>query len=596
MKVAIKNILVVLSVLISMNASLFLAGNLAGAGQIPAVLREMPADAMVVIATKPLADINSRVDVFIHQIGIVPPETPIDLVQNLKTQLANQIGAPVTIDGSKGMGVAIMDMTNANQAYVAFIPVLDAQKVVDAIVNKVDAGGGIWNVPGKGSLKVAGQYLLIAGKAELLADIAQMPKGVKLTPAENQLFARSDIAAKIKLDTLTQMIRPMAMGALTSDPNMLKYPSLIKIATMAIDRVSELQSIALGAHLGKDGINLNINIQATPGSILAKALSNHPTINISSLANLPAKNALAAYAISCNPKPTIDMLSAILDTIAADETLAQKINPADIKELKDILTRMYTLFTSGSFALYQSGVPSVPGDPAMKFAYVGEFANLAKIMQLYTPMCSLITKISTQAGFPIILDYKKNVGQVNGLSYDDIIVDLSQLPLPAQTMQGIALSYGGNAAFTEQFCQLDDKRMALGFGSGTLKEAIDLAKNTPAGMDKLPEIAQAALNLPRQANLLVFVDINQYIKMMTKTFMAQSRVPGNEGMGMMVGMMSMMFSQVNGTLGTAIILEDGAIKTDTFIPTQLIQSVVQGFQAMRRPPAGVPMQSPPPTQ
>jgi hypothetical protein len=562
-----------LTMMILLTANLGLAQTSPSGSQEPAVLKEMPADSAVVIACYSIDSLSKKLNLFAQQIGMLEPGSPA----KVEEVIWQQWGLTGMIDASAGFGVCISDITNANETTIMFLPVLDGNSAMQSI-GAVEVAGStdIRQVPMGPVVKMAGRYLMMAENAEILNALGQKPKGVKLSSSAVEIFAKSDVAVTINLAGLMPKVKEKILKEMTSDPEIQKHPSIVKVINMATDRLSELQSASVGILLGEEGVNLKTNVQAAPNSTLAKYLSNHPTTDISKLAKLPGQNFILAGAVNFDKKMFVDMAGAVIDAIAGDPSLSEKINQADLKELKALLPQMCN--SVGTVAMYAPGVAADPG-AVPKQIIIGDFEDTKQAMESYGQMCSLITKISTQAGFPIKMTYKKAAGEIDGVSYDEITTDMSEFPMPDEAKQGMTAAYGGQPQFSQQFALLADNTLVMGMGQDALKEAIALVKNKTTGLDKNPEIIKAAKNLPSRANALFLVDVGKYMQMASGIVQAQMQAQGDQGMNPMV-MISMMLGQIKESVGASLILEDGTIKGEVAIPIDMIKSAAQMVQMM----------------
>ena len=581
MKNTTTKVMAFLAVLILLNATVLQAGA-------PAVLGQMPAGATAVVATKPLAGLNGKIDAFAHQIGIVPPETPMDMVAVMTAQLSISMGGQINIDRTKGAGIAVMNLMAPQQSFVAYLPVVDVEKLIGSLANKESAGTNIWKVREDMCLGSAGSYLLIAPNVTALTQATAGAKGVKLTAAESQLFSQSDVAATTRLESVVPMLKGMAMAGIAGNAELQKYPNWVALLTKSLDRVCELESTGLGLLMGQQGVNLKLNFQAVAGSVLAEYMSGHDKAGLSRLAKLPSNDYIYAFSGSFDNKIFLDPIKAFLDAAMADPRFAGKLDAKDMDRAMELLKEMYVLTDGFAEALY------LPSDGATAAGLivmaVATYADAAKSLSKLTEFASVATKISEQMGYKLIFSYNKNAGKVGGLSYDELVVDFSGLPLPPKMMQSLGTVYGtGMPVFKEQVCLMSDDVVAVGLGQGCIDQAVAAAKDGPAGLDKQPGIANAAANLPSKANTYVFFDVSKYLKWYSQILQGsmqgmsqqdpQSQQQAQQ-ITMMVNMLSMVAGQMKGSVGSSVILEDGGLKTDTFVPTELLQSGTKSVQQM----------------
>jgi hypothetical protein len=561
----------------------------------PAILQEMPGDCQIVVATQPLAALSKKVQSFAQKAQLqMNPNEPL----NLAEMIADELGIPGQVDGTRGAGLCVQDVSRFEQTMVAFLPVLNSGTAVTQMgAQKAEGISGIWTLPDEGVfLKPAGKYLLVAENSEMLTGLAQRPKGVQLTPVQQELFSKSDAAGLIKLGALLQQVKPMILGAIAEEEEIQKHPAFGKIITMAVDRLVEVDNAALGVRLADEGISVSIQGQAQANSTLAKYLSNHPMTDTSVLGKLPKSNFIFATAAQLDYKLLFSPFEAIIDAFAADTSFGEKLDPAELKQLKSMLTKMGEAMGSGatSQALY---MPEAGGSGGMKVVELSSHsANMTVVTDTWAQMCPLITRMTERAGFKILLNYQKNAGTVEGLSYDEFSLDLSELPIPAEAMQGLAMAWGGQAKLTEQICNINPNLTAVAMGPGAIQEAVKLGKSGQGGLNQDPAITKTAQHLPPQANMLGFVNVGPYLQWAMSSMMP---TPGGQpGMNPMA-MLAPMFANIKGTVGVSAVIKQGRVEGELFLPTELVQSSVGAFMGMmmmmQQPPPGMqqPGQQPP---
>ena len=593
MNVKRKTLVIFTSVLILSAAVLMPAATAVGA-ELPAVLKEMPADAMVVVACHSLSDFSQKVGTFVQKLGIMPPEAP---PVNLEQMLGGKLDLADKIDGSGSFGICVLNVMTANETTVMFVPVHNAAEEMKAL--NATAVEGVSNVfkSEKGPfLKPTGKYLLLGENAEILTSLGQMPKGVKLNPAAHKLFAESDVAAAINLTTLMPIARGMIMGEVMANEEIQKHPSLPKIINMAMDRMVELQGAAVGGLLSDKGISLKYNVQAAKGSTLAKYLNNHPTTDVSGLAAVPDGRFIMAQCYKFNPRLLIDPVNAIIDAVAADASLSEKVDADALKKLKTVISSLYSLGSSGAQGGYLSNTAAPTSGAMPNMVAINSYrGNVGEITKLLAQACPLLTDILNKAGLTLPIIYKSNAGEAGGLSYDEVSVDLSKLPLPPEAMQAFTSNpmWGTGAAMKWYYCKSGSNKMISAMNPALLDEGAALIKGGST-LSNNADITEVAAELPRQANAYGFVHVGNYIQMAVSMMQAQMQTQGNQQPNLMMGMMSMMgtmFSQIKGSVGASCILTDGGVNMEVFVPHSLIQNTANTVKMMMdsmMPPGGRP--------
>jgi len=595
MNVKSKTLVIFTSALILLAAVLMPPATAVGA-ELPVVLKEMPADVMVVVACRSLSDFSQKVGSFVQKLGIMPPEAPpVNLIEQmfsgeLKLKLAGKI------NGAGSFGLCILDVMTADKTLVAFVPVHNATEAMKALnATAVEGASNVFKIKDRKFLKPAGKYLLFGENAEILVSLGRMSKGVKLYPAAHKLFAESDVAAVINLTTLMPIARGMIMGGVfgcggvMGNEEIQKHPSFLKIINMAMDRMVELEGAAMGGLLGDKGISLKYNVQAAKGSTLAKYLNNHPTTDISGLAAVPDGRFIMAQCYKFDPRLMIDPVNAIIDAVAADASLSEKVDAAALKKLKTVISSLYSLCSSGMQGVYLPNTTAPAGGTMPNMIAINSYqGNAGEITKLLAQACPLLTDILNKAGLTLPIIYKSNAGEAGGLSYDEMSIDLSKLPLPPEAMQALSSNpmWGTNAKW--YYCKSGSNKIISAMSPALLNEGATLVKNGST-LSNNADITEVAGELPRQANGYAFIHVGNYIQftasMMQAQMQAQAQMKaqGNQQPNPMMGMMSMMgmmFSQVKGSVGVCYILADDGANMEIFVPHSLIQNVANTAKMM----------------
>jgi len=559
-------------------------------GNTPEVLSQMPASAMLVVVTKPLDSLNGKVNTYIQQPGTTAPgtEEPFNITQMLMGEVSGVLGAPVTIDGTKGIGITLLNIMAEKKSIVAYIPVTDIKGLIDSLANKEAAAGGFWKVNNL-YIGTAEPYLMVTDDSNIPVQLGQTPKGVKLTTAQTELAGRSDIVAVIKLNELMQTARGKITAKVMSDPNMQQHPSMTQLANMTADRLGELQSAAIGVQMTAKSVNLHINLQTQEGSKLAQFLSNQPMLDISSLQNLPLGDFMAAGYASMNPKSFIGPVDAVFNALINDPTVTDKVGKDNITELKSLMDQSMNIGSQGgSFAMYLP-TAGTPGPLQRDFIGINicTAEYLAQYQQLQQKMLPLMSKILQAVGLNLPMTYQQNAGTAAGKSYDALTVDMSQMPMLPQQRMMLQMQGMENLTYSVLMCKVDNNKLA----SAASKELLEKLINHQAGgtglngLNSNPSIMALAQELPPRSNVLYVVDLGNFIK-------AQMAQPG-----MQMNPMAMMFGSIKGTIGCSAIIESGEVKGTVVLPAELIQSFVQMGMMMGQmmAPQGGPGQGPEPS-
>ncbi|MBN1846637.1 MAG: hypothetical protein JW810_13195 [Sedimentisphaerales bacterium] len=555
------------------------------AAALPDVLKAMPADSQVIIVSQSLTALSQKIDAFAKKAQLPLSQDPSQPFQ-LSQMLDEQLGLSNQIDASRGIGLSIQNLSMAGETLVAFIPMRNASEAIAQLqLEKAPNAEGIWvNQEDGVYLKPTSQYMLLADNVEMLNGLGQRAAGIALSAHESELLSRSDVAAIIQLSSVLELVRPMLTMQINQDEDLQKYPSVAKILTMGVDRLAEVDRVLVAGRISDAGFGLSIHGQAKAGSVLAKYLSGHPQTDLSPLASLPKGNFIMASVGRMDSKLFTEPLGAIMETLAADTSLPAKIDPQDVRQTLQLMGQMYEGMSSQGVgqALYASKQPA----QGLKVLEVSSYANITESLEVLPKVLANVGKILAQAGIEIPMTFQKDAGKADGVSYHELRIDLSQLPVPPEVMQMLAMQWGGQPVITEQFAVFGDNLAAVGMGEGAIEEVVQLAKSAPKGLHTDPAIQSTAKHLPAQANGLVFLDVGKYLQ-----FAFSSAMPagGAQGMNPMM-MMGQMFGNLKGMVGVGVTLEEGRMEMEMFVPTEIVQSAfatyMQIMMMMMQPPPG----------
>ncbi|MCP4712882.1 MAG: hypothetical protein GY869_30005 [Planctomycetes bacterium] len=546
------------------------------------LLKEMPADSQLIAFTQPLNSLDSKVNNLAKLMGI-PLETfgmeQINFAGLLSSALAGE-GLALEIDGTRGIGLAAPKIAQLDKMPLVFVPVKDAQANIESMnLTRHPEIEGVWYFADV-SLMPVGDYLVATEDVSLLKHLKENPKGVKLSAGDQDLAERSDIAVFVKVGEEMPALRDQLLNEIASS-GLVDQPALAKLATTAVNRLTEVEKAGLGISLLDEGISMKLGGEAKQGSVLAGYFSGHPMTDVSALESLPEGKMLEAYAIQMDPKLINGPLTAILDAAIEIPEVAELINPADIQELKDLLTKVVSVGHQQATAIGMY-LPAETEGTGLQVIELCSQADVDEMFEVFSDMVPVINKIVNQVGISMPMSFERNVGEVGGLSYDEMVIDLSYLPLPPEIMQMYAGMFGGEAKITEQICKIDDDLFVVAFGEGTLDQAVALAQSKTTTLDQNAGIKQAAKYLPQKANGLFFLDVGNYLKwyvpMMQGTLMETMQAQGASEQEMMeinmvFGMLSGVLNEAKGTLGGSIVMDQGRLGMEFYLPHDAIQSI-----------------------
>ena len=543
----------------------------------PDMLGEIPSDAAAIVVTRPIGELNSRINAFLTQVGL-PPENQLDL----PTMIPGQLGLATSIDDSRGLAVAIGDLTQPRQTLLAFIPVTEPDSALDGLrqaeqLTATDSPN-IHAMTSNGLfVTTTARHLVIAGGADRLQKLSTTKRGLELNAADQAILKDSLIAAKINLGPLMPMFKQQALAGL-NQPGMEQMGAAQDINEMMIERITDLDSVFLAVNLLETAVNLTMNFQPVAGSPMADFLAKHETIDASALAPLPANEFVMAYAFSLNPASMTNATDAVMDLLTSEATTAGTLSATDAAQAKELTLEWLKIgATRGALAEYLTPTGSSEGMRMMGLAQVEDVDRALDLMKESAPLMNKVMKESLN----ITTTYDDNAGKIGPRTYTEWSFDMSTMDLPPEAMEALKSQWGGSTTFTEQFCRIDDQRMGIGLGSSSLEELLAFIDSGQTGLSANPAIAQSAANLPQKANVIAFVHLGNAVRKMLN----QPTTPP-EAM-MMMGM----FAQLQSVIGTTATFSPDGLRSDVTIPADLIQFAVtmaMQFSGMMGPGAAGP--------
>ncbi len=536
-----------------------------------AILKEMPQNAQVVFVCHSIDNLNNKLQVLSP---LIPPQEsgePFSLKKEILSGMTDMLGQEMTLKADAGFGMAMLNVMQGEQSLVVFIPVTNAEQTIQSISNKSSAGEGIWMVEeewGKVYFKAQNEYLVMSPNSLTLNMCSQMPKGVSLNNNAMSVIKNSDVGVMVNMTPLMGMVKMWATGMLMGNEEIQKHPSFGQMISMTLDRVTELQTITLGGVISDAGITLKGYYQAMPGSVLANHLKSGSTTSLSDLSQFPQGNIVAAGAMKFDPQLTNKPIAALMDALAADSTIHDTISASDINKLKSILTRMYTLSSESSQAMYLiGGDESASGADQTEFVQIQRLKNAKQILELMNDMMPALTGILQNMGLPVELKYEENAGKVNGIGYDNYVFNMNQLMMGSMGMPNNAGSgqSGEDATVSQKVCVLNDNVMVTGLTEEALKKAMSMVNMpSPAKLSAQSDIKAVADHLSDEANVIFVMDYGKMMKANMQMAPQQQQ---------QMAMMSMMETMFSGYMGMSCTITDGGMEADFFVPMSLIQNV-----------------------
>lgn len=534
-----------------------------------AVLDELPSDSQIVIVCKPLAELSAKVNQLMMTIGV-----PMEQEMVLADMLGAQLSLPGLIDSKREMGIAIGNVQDAENSIVAIVPITDAAAVKQAMLDGSFTQDGDYFVSEIENVAVRpiGSYFAASSNKEYLDQQLKSSKGVKLTSTDKALLAQNDIAAVFRLNSFVPELlveaREEMNAEIDNDPCVAEYSSVKLLANQALDRVSEVEMAIAGLRMTDAGFNISLRAYNKKGSPLADFCSGHaPLKGLDMLQGVPNKPYALAGAYSFDAAKFMPLYQALADAVLQDEKLMTKVDKGGITKLMAATESIYPLFKGMGFVQYANN----PGETAQTQAGVVYWNDAEKARQINKDLATAVTKLANEIAANFVenpnikYEYNLDAGEAGSTSYDTIAIDISQLPLPQEIMSAITAKWGGQAKLTQQVAYLNSGTMAYSMGNIELADVIDSVQSKTAGIAANSEIMATAKQLPKNSNAMVFMHLGNMIRNM----MTDPNLPPQAMM--MMGM----FSQMPGTMGISVGLEENYMDVEYHIPMTLVQTAAQ---------------------
>jgi hypothetical protein len=577
------------------------------------VMQHVPSDSEVVAKVSNLKAVSDKIAALGQRFGIAPFFPPLadplgSLEQDLKITQginANSDAAVIMLDPDKygpevkQYGVILIPITdyktflsnfsrptdasdkpapdNATAPTSQPAPITDAQGISTiAFPNAFDsayvAQWGNYAAISKVKLAVAtpGTGLTVSGLA-----------AKELTDKDLVVYINMPLV-KAKAITALKDNRANAMDGF--DKMMARHPNNVAMRPMLKAMVSTLlddaeimlqesQAATYGISIDKTGIHTTILGEFIPDSSIGQTVAGIKNSSESMLAGMPAEKYLLYGGMAWDPQA----MGAIYDKIAAPIR-------AQLSQGDDSTKTMVT-----ALDLYRKAITTMQGQSFGWIAPTGTIAeggifkgvsvitgDAAAMMDIQHSMLDLQSDFAKTSGDPNLkttTTYTANAKQVDGISFNQFKVQFDTSP--ASTMQArqaarmLRMMYGpeGMVGLTGV---VDAKHLLTGLGAGddTLTHAADAIKANQDTLGTLDELKDVQANLPTQRLAAFYVALDQ-MAMTGASYARQFGLPLN-----------LQLAPHMAPIGATVATEQSAIRFDSFIPTQTVQSLIAaGMQA-----------------
>jgi hypothetical protein len=571
------------------------------AGAQAQVLKQIPADPIVVIkANKPQA-ISDKVAAVAQRLGLANARPELaDPLGMLKKQLNIKDG----FDGNGEMAIAIYEPApnSPEPEAVVLIPVTDYKAFIANLTNVQQEGNlskfQLADNPQPMYVTNWGNYAAVSQTKERLG---QAPTGVSPTAACAKQLDSNDVVAwanMAKIRTLLQpqwqAMKPMALGGL--DQNLANAPGLNPKFIPAIKALvnqlivvmeaglNDTAGATFGLNISKEGINTTFMLDFTPESYMGKALAGYKVGDQNLIVGLPNKKYFAFAGASIDSATVGKMFADFADPIAAS------LNQAG-DEGKSIVTMINagkaTIAATNGLSMGYVQPTAPPGQQSVVQA-VGVYHGDAKKIgestkQSQAVMGDFMKMMPQNQGISFKTSIQPGAKNIDGVALDELtmkfVVDPNN-PQAVQIGQMFQMMYGPNG-LSGAMGAVDDKTylFAMGADDALIGEAVASAKKQDTALAQQPNIAAVTKALPANKILVEYIALDNIADTVSK-YMAQFGFP-----------MKVKIPTDLPPVGFSVATEGPSVRFDTHISIDLIESTVSTvMQAIMMQQGGRPGQ------
>lgn len=367
-------------------------------------------------------------------------------------------------------------------------------------------------------------------------------------------------------------------NAMSRNPGLAPMKTMLQGAGEALfndlERIlQDAQGATYGISIEKTGIRTTILAEFTPESPIGQTVSQIKNSDQTLLVGLPAENYLFYGGMAWDPQQAAQISDAIVGPIR-DAFAKMGDNMQPVVKSFDLYHKFFAACEGTSFgwiaptgALGQSSLVNIVG------VQTGDVQTMIDVGHQNLDLQPSVNKLTSGNGMDVTTSFTANAKTLSGVSLNEFKMQFAAGPnATMQQRQGakmINMLYGPNGidGYTGA---VDAKHMVVGLGStdDQITHAIDAIKGGQDPVGTLPELKDVQANLPTQRLAAFYVPLDQIAKT-AAGYARQFGLPLNLQLPPNMAPIGM-------TAGT----EQSAIRFDSFVPTQTVQSLIAaGMQA-----------------
>ena len=549
----------------------FLLANVARAQ----VLSQVPQDALVVIKLNNPEGVSKKLAAFAQKLGLA------QMVPGLADPLAmlrQEAGLKDGLETKGEAAVALFKPAPGEQEpqAVALIPVSDYKAFLSNFGDvKQENGADTFTLPENPEPFYAsnwGKYAAISPWAEL---VKKKGSGIKVEGAVAKQLAERDVVMIANME----QIRPMIMPGFQQFKQMLPQFPMVdpqgnemafqkQVAIEMMDGVeqflNELQVAAVSLNLADPGFTATFTYQFTPDSQLAKSVQGLRKSDASLLNGLPQGSYLFYGGFTYDGKQFWNWMK---DWYAGALKQA-KLTPAEGKSLDQALAAYERMLTSSN-AITFGIMPPAPGAFGKTgiingvFVMQGDAKAILEASKEFNKHQDAMMKASGAMGITVKTSVTPNAKTLGGVSLDQYKTEFVAGPnADPNAVKMIEMMYG--KSLSGYMGAINDKMVvsSIGVDDAKVTAAITAAKANQAPISTTPHAKTALSQLPQNRVGIFYVDVANLVN--TGMQIAQQFGAGA----------NMKMPPNLPPVAVSVASEGNAIRFDTYVPTDLVESLV----------------------
>lgn len=539
------------------------------------VLSQVPQDALVVIKLNNPEGVSKKLADFAQKLGLAQM---VPGMADPLGMLRQEAGLKDGLDAKGEAAIVMFKPAPGEQEpqALALIPVADYKAFLSNFGDvKQEDGADSFTLPENPEPFYAsnwGKYAAISPWAEL---VKKKGSGIKVEGAVGKQLTERDVVMIANMEQIRPMIMPgfqqfkqMLPQFPMVDPqgNEMAFQKQVAIEMMeGVEQfLNELQVAAVSLNLADPGFTATFTYQFTPDSQLAKSVQGLRQSDASLLNGLPQGNYLFYGGFTYDGKQFWNWMK---DWYAGALKQA-KLTPAEGKSIDQALAayeRMLTASNAMSFGI----MPPAPGAFGKTglingvFIMQGDAKAILEASKEFYKHQDAIMKASGAAGITVKQSVTPNARTVAGVSLDQYKMEFVGGPnADPNAMKMLEMMYG--QSITGYLGVINDKTLisSMGVDDAKIAAAINAAKANQAPLSTAPHAKTALSQLPQNRVGLLYVDVANVVN--TAMQIAQQFGAGA----------NMKMPPNLPPVAVSVASEGNAIRFDTYVPTDLVESLV----------------------